>query len=99
MKGVFCFLLLSLLITGCGNVEWCSSYTTNEAPPSTLSPGESLTLTAGSHVYVPAGSTVTTNSRVVTVYGHNNTVHTEAGAVVSVPPGAAGAADNLVTTQ
>lgn len=90
MTGPRLLLLLSCFISGCGNIEWSSSIN--------LSAGQTVTLTAGSYVYVPSGTTVTSGGSVVTIYGHNNTFHTRAGAVVSAPSNASGASDNLVTT-
>jgi sugar lactone lactonase YvrE len=67
--------------------------------PSTVAPGTSVTIPANSSVLVPAGTTILSpNGSTVTVNGTSNTVYTQAGAIVSVPSSATGAADNLVTT-
>lgn len=64
-----------------------------------LLPGSTLTMTADSYVFVPAGTTVTSpNGNTVVINGSENKVYTEAGATVSVPSNATGPATNLVCT-
>jgi hypothetical protein len=62
----------------------------------TLAPGQSIVLTSGETIMVPAGTMVSLNGSTVTVTGDNNTINTSAGAVVSAPISATGSADNTV---
>ena len=94
--------LLCMLLAGCGDGT------------TTLTPGQSVTLTAGQSVKVPAGATIRVSGSItvsgdknnlsfdgstVGISGHDNVVMTSAGAVVSVPDGATGPADNTVTAK
>jgi hypothetical protein len=96
------WLLFAALLTGCGQST------------TSLAPGQSVTLTAGQSVKVPAGATIRVSGNItvsgdknnlafdgttVTISGHDNVVMTSAGAVVSVPDGATGKADNTVTAK
>jgi hypothetical protein len=66
----------------------------------TLAAGATVTLTSGQSVLVPSGTTVTVNGGTPqTVSGDNTTTTTSAGAVVSVPATATGAADNTVVAN
>jgi hypothetical protein len=107
MRGVavaigFAWLLCAALLTGCGENA------------TTVAPGQPVTLTGGQSVKVPAGATIRVSGNitvsgdknnlsfdgaVVTISGHDNIVMTSAGAVVSVPDGATGPADNTVTAK
>jgi len=98
----FASLLCAVLLAACGNST------------TSLAPGQSVTLTAGQSVKVPAGATIrvsggitvsgdknnlTFDGTTVTISGHDNVVMTSAGAVVSVPEGITGPADNTVTAK
>jgi hypothetical protein len=80
----------------------------------TVAPGQSVTLVSGQSVKVPAGATIRVSGNItvsgekaslsfdgqtVTISGHNHTVTTSAGAVVSVAAGIAGPADNTVMAK
>ena len=64
-----------------------------------LGPGQSITLTRGQSVLVPAGTTVTFNGVTQTVTGDNTTFPTSVGAVVFAPISATGPADNTVSAN
>jgi hypothetical protein len=69
-----------------------------QLPP--LTAGESITLASGQSVAVPSGTTIfAPDGSKVTVNGHRNVVHTSNGTVVTVSPGATGAADNIVIAK
>ncbi|WP_345817712.1 hypothetical protein AAGS40_30400 (plasmid) [Paraburkholderia sp. PREW-6R] len=58
-----------------------------------------MTMMANSSVNVPAGTTITApNGTIITVSGSSDTVITQPGAVVRVPAGATGPANDIVTT-
>lgn len=82
-------ILASATLMACG-----SGTSTNT--PTTLAAGQSVTLASGESIEVPSGTTVQSNGSTVTLNGDHNTVHTAAGAVVSAPASATGAADNTV---
>jgi hypothetical protein len=93
------------LLYGCGGGGGDSGAGQGSVIPSTspaiLGPGQSVVLTAGQTVLVPASTMVhdpATNNTVV-ISGNHNTVHTSVGSQVTVPASATGAADNTVTTQ
>jgi sugar lactone lactonase YvrE len=97
----FLALCCAVLVTGCGGGS--SPGAANSDPASTspmvLAAGSTFTMTANISVLVPSGTVVTSaNGNVVTVNGTNNTVSTQAGAVVTVPANATGPATDLVTT-
>lgn len=94
-KSFFFTALCVIALAGCGGGSDAAS------PPivKTLQAGQSMTLSAGQSVNVPAGTTVTAGTNTINISGHNNQVHTAAGAVITVSSGATGPADNLVTTQ
>ena len=65
----------------------------------TLTAGSTYTMPANTSVLVPSGTTVASpGSSTVTINGSGNTINTQAGAVVTVPASATGAANNTVTT-
>lgn len=95
MKLVISTAICAIALSACGGGSG-----TAEAPVArTLQAGQSLTLSAGQSVNVPAGTTVQSGTNTVNVYGHNNTINTFAGAVVTVSANATGPADNVVTAK
>lgn len=108
---VFCltlFILTALVACGGGggggsagpasSGSTSTASASNNDKPETLTPGTTLTMTADSSVLVPAGTTVLCpNGDVVTV-ASNDTTRVQAGAIVTVPSNATGAADSLIST-
>jgi hypothetical protein len=71
--------------------------TNSGAPSTSATPGQSLTLHAGQSVKVQSGVKIkTVGGGLININGHNNTVVTPPGAVISVPDNATGPADNIV---
>lgn len=63
-----------------------------------LQPGQSVTLSADSDIYVPAGtSIVSPNGSTITINGSNNSVNVVVNSTVTAPANATGPANNLVT--
>ncbi|MBE1163015.1 hypothetical protein [Dyella acidiphila] len=63
----------------------------------TISAGQSVTLTAGQRFKAQSGLVLTQpGGGKLTMNGHGNTINDHAGDILSVPPDATGAADNLV---
>ncbi|MBA5607754.1 hypothetical protein H3H36_20575 [Duganella sp. FT3S] len=101
------FLALCLVISttacggGSGAIGLNSAGTTTPGSNATiLAAGATFTMPANAAVWVPAGTTVSSsNGNVITINGSNNTVNTQAGAVVSVPISATGPANNFIATS
>lgn len=104
-------MLLALILplfVGCGGGSSSSSggssnsasQITSTCSPTSLAPGQTVTLNAGAEVLVPSGATINSSSSdVVTVNGTDTTIYTSVGAIVAVPSSAKGAATNLVSTS
>lgn len=93
IKSIFAAFTCAMALASCGGGGSDTQQT------ATLASGQSITLTAGESVKVPAGTTITASGSSITVSGDNNTIHTSAGAVVSVPSSASGTADNTITAS
>lgn len=94
MRTMFAVLSAAILASGCGGGG-------ADSPPSnvTLAAGQSITMSAGEVAEAPSGVVVNDHGSSVTINGHQNTVNVSAGAVVSVPAGATGAADNKIIAK
>jgi hypothetical protein len=95
MKLFFSIAICAMTLSACGGGSEASS----ASAARTLQAGQSVTLGAGETVNVPAGTTVKEGTNTFNIFGHNNQVHTYAGAIVTVAASATGPADNVVTTK
>jgi hypothetical protein len=94
-KLFFSTVICAVALSACGG----GSETSSASAPRTLQAGQSVTLGAGQTVNVPAGTTVKEGTNTFNIFGHNNQVHTYAGAIVTVSATATGPADNVVTAK